>query len=319
MIPSSWIVEGQRRISDHIRRTPLTFDADLNMYMKWENQQITGSFKARGALNKILSLETWERDRGIVAASAGNHGQGVALAGKMVGAQVIVFASESAVPAKVEAMRRLGAEVRLVPGGYSDAEKAGLDFAKECRATWVSPYNDGQIIAGQGTLVDDVLQDKPDLAQATWLVPASGGGLISGVAAALKETQRGPGVRVIGIQTEASPFMHGLFYHGTQDGLIELPSLADGLAGPVEAGSITIPLVRRYVDDFVLISEDEIIRAIRFAWAKYQQRIEASAAVVIASVLSGKVTERPVVAVVSGGNIQPELHAQIVEGDTWNL
>jgi threonine dehydratase len=113
--------------------------------------------------------------------------------------------------------------------------------------------------------------------------------------------------------------MHGLFYHGTQDGLIELPSLADGLAGPVEAGSITIPLVRRYVDDFVLISEDEIIRAIRFAWAKYQQRIEASAAVVIASVLSGKVTERPVVAVVSGGNIQPELHAQIVEGDTWNL
>ncbi len=315
MIPYLWIEQARERVAAHIRHTPLTFDSVHNCYLKWENQQITGSFKARGALNKILALQKWEQERGIVAASAGNHGQGVALAGKFVGAKVIVFVSEHAVPAKVEAMRRLDADVRMVSGGYDEAENAGKEYAKQSGATWVSPYNDGLVIAGQATLVEEVLQEQPILAQATWLVPASGGGLISGIAVALKERVGTVGCRVIGIQTEASPFLHGLFYRGTQDGLVELPSMADGLAGPVEAGSITIPIVRRYVDDFILINEHEIKEAIRFSWEQYEQRTEASAAVSLAAIMQGKISQRPVVAVISGGNIQPEVYTQIIEGN----
>jgi len=317
MIPYTWIQEARARIAAHIRRTPLTYDPDLDLYLKWENHQITGSFKARGALNRVLSLMDWEVQRGIVAASAGNHGQGVALAGKLVGARVLVFAAEDAVPAKLDAMRALGAELHLFAGGYSAAEKAGLEFAAANQATWISPYNDGLVIAGQGTLVAEVLDEKPELAHATWLVPASGGGLISGVATALKERGGTEGVQVIGVQTEASPFMYEMYFGRTQEGIAELPSLADGLAGPVEEGSITIPLIRKYVDDFILISEEEIVQAIRYAWEKHAERIEASAAVPLAAVLSQKAKARPAVAVISGGNIQPEVHAQIVGNRIW--
>lgn len=317
MIPYTWIQEARQRVAGHIHRTPLTYDSELDLYLKWENRQITGSFKARGALNRVLSLLDWEIERGIVAASAGNHGQGVALAGKLVGARVLVFAAEDAVPAKLEAMRALGAELRLFPGGYSAAEKAGLEYAASSQATWISPYNDGLVIAGQGTLVKEVIEDVPELARGLWLVPASGGGLISGVAAALKERGGTDGVRVFGVQTEASPFMYELFFGRTQEGLVELPSLADGLAGPVEDGSITIPLIRHYVDDFILIGEEEIIQAIRYAWEVHGERIEASAAVPLAAILSERIKARPAVAVISGGNIQPEVHAQIIGSGTW--
>src|SRR5512138_867909 len=129
MISPEWLDLAKRRIEGQIRRTPLTYDAELDTFLKWENRQVTGSFKIRGALNKVLSLEPWEQQRGLVAASAGNHGQGVAVAGQQVGAPVTVFASQHAVPAKVDAMRALGAEVRLVPGGYGAAERAGLAYA----------------------------------------------------------------------------------------------------------------------------------------------------------------------------------------------
>jgi threonine dehydratase len=230
---------------------------------------------------------------------------------------VKVFASEHAVPAKLEAMRKLGAELHLVPGGYSEAESAGLQYAATNNATWVSPYNDGQVIAGQGTLVLETLEDNYVLGSATWLVPVSGGGLISGVGAALKE-RTAPGMcRLVGVQSEASPFMHGLYHFGSQERLVELPSLADGLAGPVEDGAITIPLVRQYVDDMILVNEDDIAHAIFYAWEKYRERIEGSAAVTLAAILTGRVTARPAVLVISGGNIQPEVHQTIVEGSPW--
>jgi threonine dehydratase len=317
MIPYRWIEQARERIAVHIRRTPLTYDPELDVYFKWESHQVTGSFKARGAFNKVFSLQDWELARGIVAASAGNHGQGVALAGRTVGVPVMVFASQYAVPAKLEAMRKLGAELRLFAGGYGEAEKAGLRYAAESGSTWVSPYNDGQVIAGQGTLVSETIEEMPELGDATWLVPVSGGGLISGVGAALKERPLAGKSRLIGVQSEASPFMYGLYHDGSQENAVELPSLADGLAGPVEDGALTIPLVRRYVDEFILVDETEIAHAIRFAWEKYQERIEGSAAVSLAALLSGKVTVRPAVIVISGGNIQPEVHQQIVEGSPW--
>jgi threonine dehydratase len=226
--------------------------------------------------------------------------------------QVEVFVSEHAVPKKVEAMRALGAQVHAVPGGYAEAEAAGRAYASQHARTWISPYNDGQVIAGQGTLALEILEDLEESAAAlTWVVPVGGGGLISGVGAALRA--RSPRSRLVGVQSEASAFAHGLFQHGTQAGIADLPSLADGLSGAVESGSVTIPLMREYVDEFVLVSEEEIARAVAFAWHEYRETLEGAAAAGLAALLTGKIPGRPAVAVMTGGNIQPEVHAGLIE------
>ncbi len=317
MIPYEWLGAAEKRIRPHIRATPLQYDQANDLYLKWENHQVTGSFKVRGAVNKVLTLLEWEREHGLVAASAGNHGQGVALAGKMTIAPVKIFAPEAAVPAKVEAMRALGAEVDLVPGGYAEAERAGLAYANATQATWISPYNDGQVIAGQGTLGLETLEQLPNLDHSTWIVPTGGGGLIAGIGAALKlepalsqSSRRAR--KLVGVQSEASAFMHAIYHRGSQQGVEELPSIADGLAGPVEPGSVTIPLVKELLDDLILVRESEIRTAIRHAWLVYGERLEGSAAVALAAILSGKISTRPAVLILSGGNIQPELHAEIV-------
>lgn len=310
MIPKIWFEQAFQRIAPHIRTTPLTFDPSLDIYIKWENQQVTGSFKARGALNKVLNLADWERRRGLVTASAGNHGQGVALAGNLTTSPVLVFASDHASPSKVAAMQSLGAEVHLVPGGYAEAERAGIEYAASSEMTWVSPYNDGQIIAGQGTLALEILAQHPPLVDATWVIPAGGGGLVSGIGAILDKNNRHP--NLIAVQSDASPFLHAIYHTGSQDQVVELPSLADGLAGPVETGSVTVPLTLQVVDKFLLVTEEQIAQAIAYAWSHYQQRIEGSAAVSLAAVLSGQVSTRPMVIIISGGNIQTEVFDKII-------
>ena len=310
MIPRAWFEQAFQRIAPHIRTTPLTFDPNLDIYIKWENQQVTGSFKARGALNKVLNLQDWERARGLVTASAGNHGQGVALAGNLTAAPVLVFASEHASLLKVTAMQSLGAEVRLVPGGYAEAEQAGIAHAASTGMTWVSPYNDGQIIAGQGTLALEMLAQQPALADSIWVVPAGGGGLVSGIGAVLDKTNHHP--RLVAVQSDASAFLYALFHTGSQDQITELASLADGLAGPVEPGSVTIPLTRQFVDEFLLVNEDQVAHAIAYAWTHYQQRIEGSAAVSLAAVLNGYISTRPAVIIITGGNIQSEVFDKII-------
>lgn len=313
MIPYPWFEQARSRIAAYIRHTPLTYDSALDAYLKWENHQVTGSFKARGALNKVLGLTAWEQQKGIVTASAGNHGQGVALAGQLVGARVIVFVPETAVAKKVQAIRNLQAEIHSVTGGYAQAERAGIEHARATGSTWVSAYNDGQVIAGQGTIALEDQDAFPKLAEATWIVPVGGGGLISGIAAVLKShPNRSQAARVIGVQSEASAFMHHLYHFGTQEGVPDLPSLADGLAGAVEHNSITIPLVKKYVDDLVIVSEKEIAHAVAFAWRAYHEKIEGSAAAALAAILQHRITSRPVVCLISGGNIQPEIHAQII-------
>jgi threonine dehydratase len=347
MITPAELDLANERLAPHILRTPLTHDAARNLYLKWENRQKTGSFKARGALNKILSLTDEERARGIVAASAGNHGQGAALAGQLTGARVACFVSDHAVPVKVNAIRALGAEIVTVAGGYPEAETAGLTFAREQNKIWVSPYNDEQVIAGQGTVgveiigqltsyfnspeasslrggrssrrnhprADEEIASQKPLAMTEILVPVSGGGLIAGIGLALSRLSPRP--RLIGVQPETAPFMHGLFYNNSQDGIPDLPSLADGLTGAVEAGAITIEMVKKFVDEIVLVSEDEIAHAVAFAYREYGEVIEPSGAATLAVALRD--VERnaislnaPRVAVVSGGNIQPEVHARIV-------
>ncbi len=318
MIPSEWLEEASQRLDGKIHRTPLTYDAERGLYLKWENHQKTGSFKARGALNKVLTLEDWEREMGIVTASAGNHGQGVALAGQMLGTPVKVFVPQAAPAVKVAAIRALGAEVVVVDGAYHDAEDAALAYVKRNDATWVSPYNDGHVIAGQGTCAQEVLQEAPETADATWLVPVSGGGLLSGISSVLRQQAQptlrhgSAQVRVIGVQVATQAYMHGLFYRNTQDDVEDLPTLADGLAGAVEEGSITVPLIRKNVDEILLVSEDEVAQAVAFAWTEYGERLEGSGAVGLAAVLSGKVTAQPSVVVISGGNIQPEIYAEIL-------
>lgn len=308
-IPVTWIHAAAERIAPYIQRTPLTYDGDLQIYLKWENQQRTGSFKARGALNKVLQLSAADLQRGLVAASAGNHGQGVAMAGQLVGAQVIVFCAENAVPTKVEAMRAWGADVRLVPGGYGDAEIAGREFAHSNDATWISPYNDAQVIAGQGTIALEVCAQLPAGLQADWLVPTSGGGLTAGIGSGMKACASQH--KLVAVQAASSAFMHALYLHGSQAGVPDNPTIADGLSGPVEEGSITIPLVQELVEDFLVVEEDEIGRAVAYAWHKYGEKIEGSAAVGLAAVLSGAIGQRPAVIVLTGGNIGPEVHAEI--------
>ena len=310
MIPFEWIVQAEKLIRPHIRETPLSYDPELDIFLKWENIQITGSFKARGALNKIIGLQEWELNRGIVTASAGNHGQGVALAASKVNTKAVVFASEHAVGRKIEAMRSLGADVRLVPGGYGDAELAGMDYANQTGAIWISPYNDGSVIAGQGTLAIEILKQEPALDQGEWIVPVGGGGLISGIGSYL--SGKPCTTTLTGVQSDASSYLHSIFYSGSQDNVIERPSIADGLAGPVENGSITIPISRQTVSTMLLVCEDEIEAAIAYAWQHYQQIIEGSGAVGLAAVLTGKIHTRPAVVIISGGNIQSELHNGIL-------
>jgi len=318
MIPFAWLKQAESRIAPHVKSTPLTYDAARNLYIKWENHQVTGSFKARGAFNKLLLLDNGEREAGIVAASAGNHGQGVALAGQTIGAAVEVFVSEHAVPTKVDAMRALGATIHAVSGGYPEAETVGKAYALEQQKTWVSPYNDAQIIAGQGTLGLELMQELPKDISA-WLVPVSGGGLLAGIGASL--ASQAPRPRLIGVQAEVAPFMHSLFYHDTQEGIPDLPSLADGLTGEVEHDSVTISMVKKLVDEIVLVNEEEIAHAIAFAWDTYGEKLEGAGAVGLAAALSGKVNVRPAVVVVSGGNVQPKIHAESVQryaGVSWD-
>jgi threonine dehydratase len=318
VIPYEWFEQAEVRVAPHIQKTPLTRDIARGLLIKWENHQVTGSFKPRGALNKVLSLADWERTAGLVAASAGNHGQGVALAGRLTGSAVEVFVSEHAVPAKVEAMRDLGAKISFVKGGYAQAESAGREYALAHHKVFISPYNDGQVIAGQGTIGLEVLRELNEPV-ANWIVPTGGGGLISALGIILNKHTPRP--RLIGVQAAASPFTYSLFHEHTQTGVQDLPTLADGLSGAVEEGSITIPMIEEYVDDFFVVSEDEISRAMAFAWAIYHEKIEGSAAVGLAAVLTGKIKERPSVVIISGGNVQPEVHEKIVArfaGEQWN-
>jgi threonine dehydratase len=220
-------------------------------------------------------------------------------------------------------MRSLGAVIHTVPGGYPEAEAAGKAYTEEQGKTWVSPYNDGQIIAGQGTIGLEIMNstllsgDGPRVN--SWLVPVSGGGLLAGIGSSLRKQTHRP--RLIGVQAAVAPFMHSLFYKDTQDGLPDLPSLADGLTGEVEHDSVTVPMVKQLVDEIVLVSEEEIARAIAFAWFVHGEKLEGAGAVGLAAILSNKVEERPVLVIVSGGNVQPEVHAEIVQrfaGETWN-
>ena len=316
MIPYNWLFEAQIKISPYAPLTPLTYDPENLIYIKWENHQVTGSFKASSAINKVLSLQNWELRRSIVTASAGNHGQGVALAGQIANSTVIVYASKHAVREKLAAIAELGAEIWLVDGGFDKAEETGRTFAQKDDMTWISPYNDGRIIAGQGTFGVKVLNDpsyRDRHNKITWIVPTSGGGLVSSLCIALKSHEPTLGqINIVGVQSEMSAFMDSIFHRGTQENVADLPSIADGLSGAVERNSVTIPIVKKYVDDLILVTEREIADEILFAWYSYNEVVEGAAATALDAVISGKISDSPVVIILSGGNIPSSLHQRII-------
>jgi len=309
MISHEALIKAAQRISGKIIETPISYDSDLDVYLKWENHQKTAAFKVRGALNKVLSLEPWEQERGIVAVSAGNHGLGVAYAAQMVGAKATVFIPESSALIKEQAIIQNGAAVIKVSGGYSLAEQEAYAYAIRKGATWVSPYNDEQVILGQATIGLELIRQIQPFDALSCLVPVSGGALIAGIGLAFRYTEKN--IKLIGVQSENSSFFYSLYHFGIRKQIIEKQSVADGLSGGVERDSITIPIVRSMLDDFVLVNEEEIEKAIAYAWYRHNEVVEGSAAVPLAAILFHKLRAPKSILVLSGGNISKENHKRI--------
>jgi threonine dehydratase len=214
-------------------------------------------------------------------------------------------------------MQTLGAKVQLVDGDYVLAEKTAIKQAELTGKVFISPYNDVQVIAGQGTLGLELHRQSDGFNGIhSIVVPVGGGGLLAGIGLSIESLKVKP--RLIGAQSDALPFMHSLFYTGTQSGVIESESLADGLAGEVDHQSITIPLVDYYADEIVLVTEKELRDAIIYTWEKHHQIIEGSAAVSVAAILAKKVSALPAIVIVTGGNIQPTVHQSIIQESGLN-
>ncbi len=300
------------RISATVVRTPLERSRELSelcgvdVWLKFECFQLTGSFKLRGALNALQLLDA---PRTVVTASAGNHGLGVAHAASMLGVKACVFVPETASPAKVDALRGSGADLIQVGDTYDDAEAAAIRLAKSRALPFISPYNDAAVIAGGGTIALEIFEDLPDVHAV--IVPAGGGGLISGIGVAVHGLKRD--VAVFGVQSEASPALHDALACGRLVPVEVQPSLADGLAGNVEAGSVTFDLLRKHVQRIDLVSEQAIADAMLWLLLHERVVVEGSAAVGVAALLQGTLRpDGPVAVVLTGRNVARTVLQQYV-------
>jgi threonine dehydratase len=305
------VLAAARRIAPYVQRTPLERSGHLSaaheaeVWLKLECFQTTGSFKLRGALNALLLLDEDARQRGVVTASAGNHGLGVARAAGLTGLPACVVVPETASEAKVDLLRQSGCELVLHGPDYDTAEAYAIDLAERRAATFVSAYDHPAVIAGGGTLTPEILDALPETD--LLVVPAGGGGLISGVALAARALK--PGIRVVGVQSTASPSLHAALAAGRQVNVPVLDSLADGLSGNIAADSMTVDLARRYVDEVVLVEEAEIAAAMRTVLEHEHVLVEGSAAVTVAALESGRlpVQGRRVALVLTGRNVAPSV------------
>lgn len=298
------------RIGDLVRETPLEYSTFFSrktgaeVYLKLENFQHTGSFKLRGASNRLMTLSAAQRAKGCVAASSGNHGAAVAYAMQKLGARGVIFVPEETSSVKVDAIRSYGGEVRFFGTDGLDTEMHARAFADDEGMQYLSPYNDADVIAGQGTCGIEIAAQISDIDAV--FVAVGGGGLISGIASVLKT--RKPDTRIVGCQPQASAIMAKSVEAGD---ILELPSgptLSDGTAGGVEADSITFSLCRELVDEFILVSEAQIAESIRLYMDAQHQLIEGAAGVAVAAMLSDtKLTQgAKVVVVICGANISRE-------------
>jgi threonine dehydratase len=280
----------------------------VDVWLKFECFQLTGSFKLRGALNALQQLS---EHNGVVTASAGNHGLGVAAAAKQLGLSATVVVPETASRTKIDALRASGAELILHGPTYDEAEAHGIELARERGLRFISPYNDAAVVAGGGTVALEVFEDLPEV-QAV-VVPAGGGGLIGGIGVAAHGLNAQ--VRVYGVQSEASPALHAAMAHGKVVSVEVRPSLADGLSANIVPDSITFDLLRSHVREVLLVSEAEIADAMQWLLVNERVVVEGSAAVGPAALLSRRLrVEGPLVVVLTGRNVSATVLQQYAHG-----
>ena len=313
------IAAARQRISGRLRRTPVVLSPSLSdiaghhVHLKLEHQQITGSFKLRGATNAVLSLTDAQKKSGVVGVSTGNHGRGLAYAAREAGVRCIICMSSLVPQNKIEGIKAQGADVRIVGTSQDDAQIEVDRLVAEDGMTMLPPFDHPDIIAGQGTLGLELIEQVPEAECA--IVQVSGGGLISGVAAALKA--QNPNLRVIGVSMERGAAMYQCIKAGKPIHVEELSTLADSLGGGIGLDNeYTFAMCRDLVDDIVLVSEAEIAAAIRYGYWQERQIIEGSGSVGIAAIMSGKVKPAgPAIVLLSGGNIDMKLHHRIISGE----
>lgn len=296
------------RKTDLIYAAKLTKNADL--YLKTENLQKTGSFKLRGAYYKISQLSDEEKKKGVVACSAGNHAQGVAVAAKALGAHALIFLPSTAPISKVEATRLYGAEVRLIDGVYDDAYQAALKYAEENDRIFIHPFDDKDVIAGQATIALEIIEQLPEVEAV--IVPIGGGGLISGIAYTIKSIK--PDCKVYGVQAEGAKAMVNSFNKEKICATNAVSTFADGIAVKCP-GQITHQMINEYVDDIVTVSEDEIATAILSLMENQKLVAEGAGAVATAAAIFNKlpIEGKKVCAVLSGGNIDVNILSRVIE------
>lgn len=304
---ASHVLKEVIRTTDLIKATKINPEADV--YLKTENLQVTGSFKVRGAYYKISTLSEEERKKGVIACSAGNHAQGVALAATKAGIKSLICLPDGAPISKVEATKGYGAEVCLVPGVYDDAYNKALQLRDEKGYTFIHPFDDENVIAGQGTIGLELLEQLPDMEAV--VVPIGGGGLISGVAFAIKSLN--PKIKVYGVQAAGAPSMYKSVKDGKIERLDSVATIADGIAVK-EPGENTFELVSKYVDEIVTVTEDEISGAILSLIEQQKLISEGAGAVSVAAVMFDKipVKGKKVVCLVSGGNIDVTILSRVI-------
>ena len=319
MLSLDKVFQAQTVLKSIIRETNVVraygIAPDCELYLKPENLQITGSFKVRGSAYKIAMLSQEERERGVIACSAGNHAQGVALAATKHGIKSLICLPDTAPISKVEATKSFGAEVCLVSGCYDDAYQKALELKDSKGYTFVHPFDDENVIAGQGTIALEILNELDNIDAI--VVPIGGGGLISGIAYTVKQIR--PSVKVYGVQVAGAPSM----YNSVKDGAIEaLPSvstIADGIAVK-KPGENTFALVSEYVDEIALVTDDEVSSAILALIEKQKMIAEGAGATAVAAVMTNKfdLKNKRVVAVVSGGNIDVTSLSRVIDRGLLN-
>ena len=315
MLTLDRIYSAKNVLSKVVRKTDMILARDIcknsDVYLKTENLQVTGSFKIRGSYFKISQLSDEEKAKGVIACSAGNHAQGVALAATKSGIKSLICLPDGAPISKVEATKRYGAEVCLVKGVYDDAYKKALELKDEMGYTFIHPFNDPDVIAGQGTIGLEILEQLPDVDAV--VVPIGGGGLIAGVAYTIKQIN--PKCKVYGVQAAGAPSMERSILDDEIETLKRVQTIADGIAVKTP-GDLTFDLVKKYVDSIVTVSDDEIALAILTLLEQQKLISEGAGAVPVAAVMNGKIPDiegKKVCCLVSGGNIDVTILSRVVE------
>ena len=319
MLSLDKVFDAQTVLKSIIRETNLVraygIAPDCELYLKPENLQITGSFKVRGSAYKIAMLSEEEKAKGVIACSAGNHAQGVALAATKNGIKSLICLPDSAPISKVEATKGYGADVCLVEGCYDDAYQKALELKDSEGYTFVHPFDDENVIAGQGTIALEILKELDNIDAI--VVPIGGGGLISGIAYTVKQIR--PSVKVYGVQAAGAPSMYRSMKDGEMECLQSVSTIADGIAVK-RPGENTFALVKEYVDEIALVSDDEVASSILALIEKQKMIAEGAGAVAVAAVMAGKfdLKGKRVVAVVSGGNIDVTSLSRVIDRGLLN-